>query len=460
MDPRKLLCFDPMRSDDGVVAVLRARGWDVQTAHRLDEATNLLDNQVFHLGIVLIGAREHSDHSPVQSLLAMRYPMEWIALVPPQALQFRDVCQLIAQGFYDYHTFPLDVERLQFTLGHAYGMALIMKRLRTQSGAAGEEGLIGCSHRFIKMMSDIDKVAALDVTVLINGEANSGKELAARTIHRRSERAGRPFVVVSCDALSAELLQSELFGYEKGAFTGAHRSKSGVIESAADGTLYLDEVSALPLELQQLLLEFLRERTIRRVGGTMEIPVDVRVIASSTVDLKKAVGESLFSAELLRTLSAVTLNIPPLRERRDDIELLAKYYLDLSVNEKYRHISGFTPEAVVAMQRFDWPGNISELINRVRRAMVMCEDRYITPADLGLGTASATSTRFADTPMTLEQAKAEAEKEIIQVALRAADNNISRASRQLEVSRMTLYRLIEKHGIRADDAEGNDFRFN
>ncbi|CAL1239170.1 sigma-54 dependent transcriptional regulator [Candidatus Methylocalor cossyra] len=452
MDTRKLLCFNPMGTDDELLDVLRSRGWEVFSAIRLDEAKNLIDAHGFHVGIVLFGSREQADLSPVQSLLAMRYPMEWIALLPPQALQNREVCQLIAQGFYDYHTHPIDIERLQFTLGHAYGMALVMKRLRTQAASLGNDGIIGCSPSFTKVFADIEKAAGLDVPVLVTGESGSGKEMAARVIHRRSARSDKPFVVVSCGALSSNLMQSELFGFEKGAFPGAYRSKEGSIEAAAGGTLFLDEVGELPADLHQPLLRFMREKTIRRVGGDRDIPVDVRVIAATHLDLGKAVAEGTFNAELYEALSPFRVHVPALRERREDIELLAKYYLDLFVNEKYRHISGFTPEAVQAMERYDWPGNIRELINRVRRAMVMCEDRWIAPQDLGLASAEQAASKIPSHVMTLEEAKAEAEKEIIQLTLRATENNISRAARQLAVSRMTLYRLMDKHRIRGSSS--------
>jgi DNA-binding NtrC family response regulator len=452
MDTRKLLCFDPTGTNEELLNVLRANGWDVYAASRLDEAKNLIDTHGFYIGIVLFGPRERADLLPIHGLLAMRYPMEWIAVLPPQALQAREICQLIAQGFYDYHSLPLDPERLQFTLGHAYGMALVMKRLRTQTANIGDEGIIGCSPKFTKVFADIERAASLDVPVLIQGESGSGKEIAARAIHRRSARGDKSFVVVSCGALSSSLMQSELFGFEKGAFAGAYRTKEGSIENALGGTLFLDEVGDLPADLQEPLLKFLREKTIRRVGGIKDIPVDVRVIASTHIDLEKAVADGLFLEELYQALSPLIISIPPLRERRDDIELLAKYYLDLFVNEKYRHISGFTPEAVAAMQQYEWPGNIRELINRVRRAMVMCEDRWITAPDLGLTVAEPGAGKFAGPIMTLEEAKAEAEKEIIQITLRATENNISRAARQLAVSRMTLYRLMDKHRIRGSSA--------
>lgn len=449
MDTRKLLCFDPTGTENGALDALRARGWDIVTVTRLDEAKNLIDAHGFHIGLVLFGPRDQADLLPIHSLLAMRYPMEWIALLPPQVLQNREVCQLIAQGFYDYHTLPLDSERLQFSLGHAYGMSLVMKRLRNQTVSFDDEGIIGCSPKFTKVFADIERAAGLDVSVLVRGESGSGKEMAARAIHRRSPRGDRPFVVVSCGALSSNLMQSELFGFEKGAFAGAYRSKEGSIEAAAGGTLFLDEVGELPMDLQGPLLRFLQEKTIRRVGGNKDIPVDVRVIAATHVDLGKLVADGMFLEELYQALSPLNVTVPALRERRDDIELLAKYYLDLFVNEKYRHISGFTPEAVAAMQRYEWPGNIRELINRVRRAMVMCEERWITPQDLGLNAVEPGAPKFQGQVMTLEEAKAEAEKEIIQQTLRATENNISRAARQLAVSRMTLYRLMDKHRIRS-----------
>lgn len=458
MDMRKLLCFGPMGTNEEILDALKANGWDVFVASRLDEAKNLIDTHGFNIGIILFGPREHADLLPVHSLLAMRYPMEWIAIVPPQALQAREVCQLIAQGFYDYHTLPLDSERLQFTLGHAYGMALVMKRLRTQTASLGDEGIIGCSPKFTKLVSDVERASSLDVSVLVTGESGSGKEMAARAIHRRSPRGDKPFVVVSCGALSSSLMQSELFGFEKGAFAGAYRSKEGSIENAMGGTLFLDEIAELPADLQEPLLNFLREKTVRRVGGIKDIPVDVRVVASTHMDLEKMVADGSFSADLYHAISPLIVNVPSLRERRDDVELLAKYYLDLFVNEKYRHISGFTPEAVTAMQRYEWPGNIRELINRVRRAMVMCEDRWITAPDLGLPLVDASAGKFTGPVMTLEEAKAEAEKEIIQVTLRATENNISRAARQLAVSRMTLYRLMDKHKIRSSAASAAGLR--
>lgn len=452
MDTRKILCFSPVGFENGFFDMLQSRGWEIFAATRLEDAKNLIETHGFHVGLVIFRPREQSDLLRIQNLLSTRNLMEWVAVLPPESLQNREICQLVAQNFYDYHTLPVDPERLQVILGHAYGMALVMKRLRTQTAGLGDDGIIGCSPRYSKLLADIETAASMDVPVSVTGESGSGKELTAKAIHRRSVRADKPFVVVNCGALSSNLMQSELFGYEKGAFAGAYRSKAGSIESAAGGTLFLDGIADLPVDLQVLLLRFLQEKTIRRVGGVKDIAIDVRVVASTHLELEKCVAEGLFQEELFQTLNAYTVKVPPLRERREDIELLAKYYLDLFVNDKYRHITGFSSEAVTTMQRYEWPGNIRELINRVRRAMVMCEGRWITPADLGLAAAETVGSKFGGHAMTLEEAKAEAEKEIIRLTLRATDNNISRAARQLAVSRMTLYRLMDKHQIRNSEA--------
>jgi DNA-binding NtrC family response regulator len=368
----------------------------------------------------------------------------------PEALQNSIVCQLISRRFYDYHTLPLDPERLQIVLGHAHGMADVMKKIQFQVIERGDEEIVGCNVEIMKLLDDIRKVAMVDVPVLITGENGTGKELTARTIHRCSLRVDKPFIALNCGALPPNLMQSELFGYDKGTLSGIPQARLGSLEAADGGILFLDEVGDLSMDLQTQLLGFLQEKVIRKIGGTAEtVPVDVRIIASSTSNLQEAVTEGRFLNDLQQQLGILSVNIPPLRERTEDIELLAKYYLELFLNEKHRHIRGFTPEAVRAMQQYDWPGNIRELINRVRRGIVMCANDLITPADLGLSGWNLGIPKGMQRTMTLEEAKSEAEKEIIRLTLRATENNISRAARQLAVSRMTLYRLMDKHQIRS-----------
>lgn len=454
MDRRKLFCFNPTAAEDGFLDELRARGWDIQTVTRLDEAKSLVDLHRYHVGLVIFGSREHADLSAIQALLGMHFAMEWVALVPAAAMHSRDVCQLISQGFYDFHTLPFDCERLQITLGHAFGMAQVQKRLRTQVGGYGDDGIIGCSAPISKVFSEIATAAAVDVPVLITGEGGVGKELAARAIHRRSGRVDQPFVVLSCGALASDLMRSELFGHEQGAFPGASRARPGSIEAASGGTLFLDEVADLPSDMQTMLARFLQDRTIRRIGGDEDVAIDVRVVASTHGDLENAVATGFFREDLYRALNVLHVSMPSLRDRVEDIELLGKYYLDMFITDKYRHIKGFAPEAVAAMEHYPWPGNVRELVNRVRRAMVMCQGQWIAPTDLGLTEPDNGVSNFLTQNMTLEQAKSEAEKEIIRLTLKATDNNISRAARQLSVSRMTLYRLMHKHKIRGGQDMG------
>jgi len=251
-----------------------------------------------------------------------------------------------------------------------------------------------------------------------------------------------PFIAVNCGALPTNLIQSELFGHEKGAFTGAHQRKIGRIESAAGGTLFLDEIGDLALDLQVNLLRFLQEKTIERVGGTEKIHVDVRVIAATHVDLERAVKEGRFREDLYYRLNVLHLNVPSLREREQDIELLARFFFDKFAKEKNRNVKGFRRDTLQAMNDYEWPGNVRELINRIRRAMVMCDNRLITTADLGL------ERRLSQRRLTtLDEARTRAEKEAIQYSLRFNRNNVSQAARQLGVSRVTLYRLMEKYQI-------------
>jgi len=292
------------------------------------------------------------------------------------------------------------------------------------------------------LFRSIRKVAGVDAPLLITGESGTGKEMIARAVHERSPRADGPFIAVNCGALPDNLIQSELFGYEKGAFTGATSRKIGRIEAAEGGTLFLDEIGDLPLDLQVNLLRFLQEKTIDRVGGTEPIAVDVRVVAATHVDLNEAIESDGFREDLYYRLNVLSLNSPPLRERGKDIELLAHYFFKLFISESPHKINGFTRRSLTAMSQYNWPGNVRELINRIRRAIVMCEGKMLTHHDLNLN-----NPRVQSMLLTLDEARTQAEKDILTTALDASHNNVSEASRVLGVSRVTMYRLMRKYHL-------------
>ena len=458
MEARKVLYFNPAAAQDEQLEVLRSLGWDAYEAHALDEVERLKDTHRFYIGLASLAAPRETVMPAINGLFGPGDPMEWIALLRPEDLQRPDVCQVIARYFYDYHTLPADPPRLQCTLGHAYGMAGIMRLCRFHKERADAEEMVGSSPPIMQLLRDIGKIAPVDAPVLICGESGTGKELTALAIHRRGSRADKPFVAVNCGALPATLIQSELFGYEKGAFSGADQRKTGRIEAAAGGTIFLDEIGDLPLDMQVNLLRFFQEKTIQRVGGTREIQVDVRIIAATHVDLETAVREGRFREDLYYRLNVLKLKVPPLRERREDIEILAKYYFDRFSSEKSRRVKGFAPETMEAMRLHGWPGNVRELVNRIRRAMVMCEGQLITPADMELSSLPAHSASSCNSISALDLVKAKAEKDAILTALKLTENNISSTARRLGIARATLYRLMDKHRINHQEMHSSFLR--
>jgi len=279
---------------------------------------------------------------------------------------------------------------------------------------------------------------------LIRGDSGTGKELVAKTLHRQSQRHAKPFVAINCGAIPEHLIQSELFGHEKGAFTGAHQRKVGRIEAANGGTLFLDEIGDLPMELQANLLRFLQEKQIERVGGSQPIPVDVRVLAATHVDLEAAVEKGTFREDLYYRLNVLQVVTAPLRERHGDIAMLANHFSRFYSQETGRRPRSFSDDALVAMGEHAWPGNVRELANRVRRGLVLAEGRQIEAVDLGLQGQQAISPPMA----TLEDYKHRAERQALCDVLNRHSDNLSVAARVLGVSRPTFYRLLHKHQIR------------
>jgi len=277
--------------------------------------------------------------------------------------------------------------------------------------------------------------------VLVLGESGTGKEMTARSIHLRSARRNGPFEAINCSAIPESLIESELFGHEKGSFTGAHMQRKGRIETANGGTLFLDEIGEIPLPIQVKLLRFLQEQYIERVGGRQEIPVDTRVIAATHVDLKKGMTEGKFREDLFYRLAVVQITLPALRDREDDISLLAQSFLQQSAAESGKSGLTFAPEALRAIQRHPWPGNVRELQNRVRRAVIMGGTKRLSAQDLELTSSSGNGTT------TLKEAREALEREMVQQSLRKHSGKITAAATELGISRPTFYELMEKLGI-------------
>jgi two-component system NtrC family response regulator len=360
--------------------------------------------------------------------------------------------QAIGAGAYDFLTKPVQVEELKIILRRTFHVASLerdFRDLQSQLQAETFEGLLGTSPQMQRVFTSVRKVATTDASVLILGESGTGKEMVALAIHRRSPRKEGPFVAINCSAIPETLLESELFGHEKGSFTGAHVQRKGRIESASGGTLFLDEIGEIPLQLQVKLLRFLQEQRIERVGGRQEIQVDTRVVAATNVELKKAIGEEKFREDLYYRLAVVVINLPHLRDREGDVRLLAQEFLRRNAVANGKEGISFSPDAIRAINAHSWPGNVRELENRVKRAVIMAEGRRIASEDLELESPTA-----APLNLNLKEARESAERDVIQRALRKHSGKIAPAAAEIGISRPTLYELMEKLGIARAEHEG------
>ena len=359
----------------------------------------------------------------------------------------------IESGAYDFIEKPVQLDVLKIVLQRAAYLSNLERgnlALQEQTGQCEFEGMLGNSARMQDVFRMIRRVGPSDVPVLITGESGTGKELVARAIHRQSARKGEPFVAINCGAIPETLLESELFGYEKGAFTGAVQQRKGRIEGARDGTLFLDEIGDIPLGLQVKLLRFLQDHTIQRLGGKEMINVDARILAATNVDLQKAIKEYRFREDLYYRLCVVTIAVPALRERGSDVTLLARTLLTKFAEEEKKSLKGFTPQALEALTTYNWPGNVRELENRIKRAVVMAEGKYLTPQNLELNDPSSAEEETS----TLRASRDSREKYLVQLAMEKAEGNVSRAATELGISRPTLYQLLARYGLRKAKSEG------
>jgi two-component system NtrC family response regulator len=349
----------------------------------------------------------------------------------------------VGLGAYDFCQKPFDPEILGMIVQRAFRLhALQQENLRLlQTQDSPIQGIVSTDPAMIKMCRSVERVAPADVSVLLQGESGTGKEVLARALHQMSARAPKKFVAINCAAIPENLLESELFGYEKGAFTGAGKQTRGKIEFAEGGTFFLDEVGDLPFTLQAKMLRFLQERVVERIGGREEIPVDVRIVCATHQNLKKLIEEGRFREDLYYRLSEIVITIPPLRDRSGDAVLIAQALLHKFSLQQGRTILGFKPDALEAIEAYAWPGNVREMENYVKRAVIMTEGPQIGVDDLGLPAA-------AREPFNLRQVRDEAERKAIVKVLGRVEGNMARASELLGVSRPTLYDLINRHNLK------------
>jgi DNA-binding NtrC family response regulator len=418
--------------------------WSPCLTENMKEAEEIVRRGQVSVGLIIFDYKiEECQLEPLSELLALK-GINWIAMVSDDCMENGYVLKLITECFFDYHRLPIDRRRLFTIMGHAHGMSMLEQNVQDQQKpVVCNDTIIGTCHEMQKIKNKVARIACVDAPVLIIGESGTGKELVANAVHKQSSRGSGPYEAVNCAALPATLIQSELFGHEKGAFTGASSRKIGRFEAANGGTIFLDEIGDLSLELQTNLLRILEQKVVRRVGGTCDVPIDVRVVAATHVNLEAAVREGSFREDLYYRLNVLRLEIPPLREREEDIELLARHFLKKFSKEMRSGVRGFTAQSLKAMRSYSWPGNVRELINCIQQAVALCDQTLISPRDLGRVERRSTSR----TPLTLEAARSMSEKQTIISALRKYEKNISSAAKALDVSRATVYRLIEKYMI-------------
>ncbi|MEX0604316.1 MAG: PEP-CTERM-box response regulator transcription factor [Marinobacter sp.] len=352
----------------------------------------------------------------------------------------------IGMGASDFYQKPLDADILTFVVNRALRLSELEREnleLSRDRNGTSIKGIVAASPQMLTVCRTLEKVAPADVTTLITGETGTGKELLARAVHDLSNRCDKPFAAINCAAIPENLLESELFGYEKGAFTGATQSKKGKVESANGGTLFLDEIGDMPMALQAKLLRFLQERTVDRIGGVQPVPVDVRVVCATHRDVKELISQGTFREDLYYRISEVTLDVPALRDRGGDALVIAQSLIKSLGKQMERTHLTFSQDAINAINAHSWPGNVREMINKVKRAIIMADGKKITAADLELNGDE----QSAEGLLNLRQVRETAERNAINQALYTSHYNMAQAARLLGITRPTLYNLTDKYKI-------------
>jgi len=447
--PAVLVADDDAVARDLLVEVLEREGYRVRAAGGGAEAIALAERELFDVALVDLRMPD-ADGLAVLERLVAREPAPAVLILTAFAAMDTAI-EAIRRGAYDYLSKPFRLEEIKRAVRRMLeGQRLARdnqryrRELRERNDA---DRLVGHSPEIVAIYKLIARVAALDTTVLIQGETGTGKELVARAIHYTGPRADRPFVVIDCAAIPEPLFESELFGHERGAFTGAVTTRRGLLETAQGGTCFLDEVSELSGALQAKLLRVLQDRVLRRVGGNEPIPVDVRLVAATNRDLRKRVEDGLFREDLYYRLNGVTIAVPALRERGDDVAVLAEHFARKYATAAGKSVEGFAPDTLEALRTYAWPGNVRELEHAIERAVALARSPLLLPEDLPVD-VRAQAARVPELPakrMTLEELK----HWYVALVLDEAGGNKVRAAELLGIDRRTLYRILE----RADDPE-------
>jgi len=449
---RKLLIVE---DDPGIQSQLRWCFEDYEVISAIDRASAIAELRRHEPAVVLQDLGLPPDDSGVtEGFATLREilklaPFTKVVVVTGHGDQGNAV-KAVGLGAYDFYQKPVDVDTLQLIVQRAYQIHALEaenRQLAHALGASPLDGVIAASDAMLKVCRTIEKVAPTNATTLLQGESGTGKEVLARALHALSNRPKQPFVAINCAAIPETLLESELFGFEKGAFTGAVKQTQGKIEVASGGTLFLDEIGDMPQSLQAKLLRFLQQRTIERIGGRAEIAVDVRVVCATNKNLRQAMATGAFREDLYYRISEITIDIPPVRDREGGRLLLAQYLLNKFAKQQGRVIKGFTEDGHDAIETYAWPGNVREMENKIKSAVIMAEGKFVTAADMGLAVTATPPN------LNLRVVRQSAETHAIRQALVRAGGNISRTAELLGVTRPTLYDLMSKYGIRADDAE-------
>ncbi len=446
-NPNPLLIVD---DDGGLLRQLRWAFSDyrVLAAATRRDAVEFVRKNVIPVAIVDLGLPPDPDGASegIAILTALRQLAPSTKVIIATGNETREhALHAVSLGAYDFYKKPIDIDALRVIVSRAeqlFELEEENRRLAAAKTASPIDGIITASPQMLQVLRNIENIATADVSVLLLGESGTGKELLAQALHRLGQRAGGPFVPINCSAIPETLLESELFGYEKGAFTGAVRQSIGKIESAQGGTLFLDEIGDVPLSMQVKLLRFLQSQTIERVGGRKPIAIDLRIVCATNQNLDDLMAQGRFREDLYFRLNEISVRIPPLRERSGDSVLLASVFLRRFAVEFGRPVRGFAPQALAAISDYAWPGNVRELENRVKRAVVMAEDPHVSVADLALSAPEGSIPS-----LDIRAARARAERDVIQLALAQTGANLAQAAKLLGISRPTLYDLLREHQL-------------